>query len=156
VRTWRPFYQRHQCNLLPEPIFPSYPSRIWLFTLPKSAIRSPVQVYHSLLTVSIQLPDISPSRHPLSHVLHCANTPGHIHRTLYVLRASPRVCSRRRLRDTFLAYPPPQWIIPVYSCRSCPTHVAQPYPYLSQLSVISSCIIINGLLYHNSRSMPVT
>lgn len=54
----------------------------------------------------IRLPDVSRSRHPLSRVLHRANTLGYIHRALYVLRASPRICcSRHYLRDTFLAIP---------------------------------------------------
>ncbi len=80
-----------------------------LLTLPESAIKSPAQVYRPVLTVPFQLPDISPSCRPLGHVLRRATTPGFIHRALYVLRASPRVCcSCRFLWDTLLAYPSPQ------------------------------------------------
>jgi len=97
---------------------------ILLFALPESIIRSPVQVYHSALTVPFQLPDISRSCHPLGLVLRRTSTPRCIHRALHVLRASPRVCCRC-FRDTFLAYPSPQWItIPVNSSDLGTTHVA--------------------------------
>ena len=73
------------------------------FTRPESAIRSPVQVYHSVLTLPFQLPDNFRSCHPLGLVLRRTTTPGFIRRTLYVLRACTRVCYRC-LRDTFLAF----------------------------------------------------
>ena len=98
---------------------------ILLFTLPESAIRSPVQVYHSSLTVPFQLPDISHSCHPLGLVLRRTTTSGCVHRALHILRANPRVCCRC-LRVTFLANPSPQWIIPVYPSDLGPTHVAHP------------------------------
>src|SRR5258707_13225930 len=102
----------------------------------------------------IPIPDTSRSCHPLGHVLHRATTPGFIHRPLYVLRASPRICWCC-LRDAPLAYPPPQWIILVYSsqswCRTC-------NPSISISSQLHYLVLLSfdTAVYQNNQSIPVT
>lgn len=93
---------------------------------------------------------ISCSRHPLSHLLRPPCPPFHLYRTLYFLRASPRVCCSRRfqcrcLPDAFIT------LTFVYPCQSWSHSCSLLIPAsLVSTSVKSLYIIVHHAIYHNN------